>query len=335
MDIKKKIFKLSILTLVVLLSTTAIAQAAIASPDTLTINTIDAYQSVIETDDQLHIMTFEISYGVNPDQDANQTFIFRLFDGGVEIATATPYAFFNSGYDQGVIGFYFDAQDPDIPAWEAATLELQLVGNAALDWGGDPPSVTNNIWDSFNENKSLVGARVRTIALALETQWGVDLIEPVRSVNKLTENGENYFETTIPNLRLISPELFISTTTSPDIPSGNRTTTYGDDVEDRWTIIGGGTFDMTTIAPLFGTSRNWVSSAAYIIFAIAVLFAVSSKISGPGEIAGRGLRPALFLFGGLMIAGSFMGFMVFEVGLFAGIAGGLAVVLALFWRGSV
>lgn len=459
----KKLIEALAIAIACLMMTVGIVYAAVSAPDTLIIYSANAYRGVLQGNDQLHIFAFEINYATNPtDYTAAEAFLFRLYENDIEIATAVPYAYYDSGYDQGVIGFYFQATDPDIPAWESANLELVLVGNPALDWGGAPPSDSYAPWDSFSSLKVMVGIRVRALAIGLDSVWVTeDLIARVQGVNKLTSYGETYFETVIPNLRTISPELFIAVTTAPDIPTETHTTDYGDTVEQRWlagwesptgsvdagaqwategnaydgdtatfstgtvpagvwgsylelthaaidtsfirywhtrqnadidlfdldvfyggawhTLIDDGlvitgawlerglgdtysvtsarvryhntaggartayvhelefggnpTFDMTNIANLFSTTNNWAGSILYIGVCVGILYAASKRKNG--ALGMQAVRPALFLFGALLIMGSFLGFMPFEVGLFCGIGGGIAMVFSLFWRGAV
>lgn len=310
-----------------------IAYAAIPAPNTdPVISSIEAYRNVIETDDQLHIITFDLDiYTTNPAEGADDAWLFRFLDDGVEIASVAPYAYHDDGYDQGVVSFYFDSSDPDLPTWQSANLDIELVGNPSLEWAaGDPPSVTNDNWQSWTDGTGTIAARIRVLATQLESAWGIDLIEQLQGVNKLTSNGEDYFETAISNLRVIAPDVFSALMVTPDFPSANFTQSRATSTEARWS--GNTTFDLTETADLAGVSRIWWTSALYIILCVGILIVSSMRMGQPGAPA---YRPATFLFGALMVVGSFMGFMVFEAAVFCGVAGGLATVYSLFWRGSV
>lgn len=313
-----------------------VADAQEPQPATLIINSIDAFQSVIVENDQMHIVSFDISWS-SGNYTGTEAFLFRFLDAGVEIATATPYSYYNNGKSQGVVGFYFDADDPDIPTWGSANLKIELMGNPTIVWDGDVPYTSSTTWNSWSA-ATLLGAKIRLLALALEDDWSVDLISPVNGVNKLTSYGEDYFESSIPNLRKAAPTLFITTAASPSFPSDNHSSTHGDEVMDRWLTSGNGTFDVTDAATQLGTTRNWLMSGLWVISSITMLGLMTygtSKTQGGQEIITRqSLRPALFLFGFMMIVGSFMGFMVMQAGLFCGIFGGIVLVFAIFWRGS-
>lgn len=329
------------ITLVVCLLIIAFLPCAVvcaAEPEpTLTINSIVAFNNVINANDQLHLVTFEIDW-TSGNYTATEAFIFRLLDDGIEIATTTPYSYYNEGKSQGVTGFFFDADDADLPTWGTANLTIELIGNPAITWAVDPDTFkkSSSTWDAWLDS-SLVGARVRIIALQLEDVWSLDLIAPVSGVNKFTSYGEDYFESAIPNLRKIAPNLFTSRVTTPNFPSDNHSSTYGDTVMNRWLTSGNSTFDVTNLAVQIGTSRNWTMSVLWVVASLTMLVLMSygvGQIKQTGMATTIALKPALYLFGFMMIFGSFMGFMVMQVGLFCGVCGGIALIFAIFWRES-
>jgi len=312
-----------------------VVKAAEPQPTTRIINSIDAYNNAINDNDQLHIVSFEIAT-TSSNYTATESYILRFYSDGVEIATTTPYSYYNEGRTQGVAAFFFDADDADLPVWTSDNLSIKLLGNPAIDWDGDIPNTEQDMWNSWNSN-TLIGAKVRTLALVLEDIWSIDLIEPVNGINKLTSYGETYFESAIPNLRKMAPSLFTSIVTQPSFPTDNHSSTHGDETMDRWLISGNGTFDVSGLATSFGTSRNWIMSGLWVIASLVMLILTTygiGRTKGTGFTSSIALKPALYLFGFMMIIGSFMGFMVLQVGLFCGIIGGLIIIFALFWRGS-
>ena len=319
-----------------------IALSAEPQPTTLTINQIDAFNNVINDNDQLHIITFEID-NTSSNYTASQSYIFRFYSNGVEIATTVPYAFYDEGRSQGVVGFFFDADDTDLPTWESDNLTISIIGNPTIDWDTDIPSDNNSSWNGWSESV-LVAARIRIIAQQLEDLWSVDLIEPVSGVNKLTSYGEDYFESAIPNLRRIAPALFSSSTTQPSFPTDNHSTTAGNTMIERLTVTGNTTltsenttiFDPSPLEESTGLSSEWILSMIWITGSIVVLVSMSygtSKVTGEG-ITTRTVRPSLYIFGFMLIVGSFMGFMVPQAGLFCGVIGGIILVFAILWKDS-
>lgn len=302
-----------------------VVYAAIASPDTQTINTIEAFRGVLEDNDQLYIVTFSLEYTTNPVDGADDNFLFRLTDDGVEIAAVAPFAFNNAGYDDGVISFYFEALDANIPTWQTANLTVQFTGNPALIWtAGDPPIVTKSTIDSFTDGNQTIPTRIRILAQALENKYGVDMIELLSGVLTLTTNGASYFETVIQNLRQIAPNVFSDIVSQPEFVEREFTNTNKTSTEARW--VGDSVLDFTDLGNLLGISRVWASSIIYIIFSIAILVFLVIRMGA--------VRPATFLFGAMMVIGSFSGLMVFEAGIFAGVAGALAIVFSILFRGA-
>tara|TARA_Y100000310_G_C20675885_1_gene813012 strand:+ start:69 stop:1055 length:987 start_codon:yes stop_codon:yes gene_type:complete len=299
--------------------------AAIASPDTQTINSIEAFRGVLEEDDQLYIVTFSLEYTTNPVNGAGDNFLFRLTDNGTEIAAVAPFAFNNAGYDDGVISFYFEASDANIPVWQTANLTVQFVGNPALTWtAGNPPLDTNNIINSFTDGNQTVPTRIRLLATALEAKYAVDMIEVLSGVLYLTSIGASYFETVIQNLRYIAPDVFSDIISKPEFDEREFTNANKTTSEARW--LGDSVLDFTDLGTLLGVPRMWATSIIYIIFSIAILIFITVRIGA--------VRPATFLFGAMMVIGSFSGLMVFEAGIFAGVAGALAIVFTIFYRGA-
>lgn len=324
--------------LILLLSNIAfnhIAKAAEPQPATLTINSVNAYQGSIDNNDQMYIVAFNIET-TSANYTGTELFLFRFYNNGVEIATTVPYSYYNEGRSVGTVGFYFSANDADLPTWGSDNITIYLVGNPVIGWQGDVPTTSYSAVEWFTSS-SLLAAEVRRLAQLLEDEWSIDLIEPVSGINKLTSYGEAYFESSIPNLRQAAPILFVAVSSTPSFPTENHSASYRDTVMDRWLTTGNGTFDVTAAAAIVDISRNWLMSGLWIVASLSVLGLMTyatSEVKGSGIVSRESLRPALFLFGFLLIAGSFMGFMVLEAGLFCGIAGGLALVFAFFWKGA-
>jgi len=330
---KKK--RLAILIAGILLLVLATPVYAITAPDDYNITQVNVYQSCFEANDQLYLITFYIDDAPPPDENANQAWLFRLLDEtDAELGVVAPYAtdYNDDGYNTGLISIYFTAA-------EVATLgmgwdldyTIQMTGNPALDWGGDPPAIDFDAFTAWSTDPSEVTSRIRVVAAGFETDWTVDLIEYISGSNKLTTTyGEDYFTHVVERLRTLAPDLFSSTITSPEFEEREYTHTVSDDTEDKWGALGvdpGGLFDFTDLAALFGISRMWFTSLMYIAFALGLMGIMMWKIES-GKLA-------TFVFGTLMVVGSFLGFMPFVAGILCGLVGALALAYTFFWRGSV
>ena len=210
-----------LLAIISILAFPFMAFASIPSPDIeYSIIQVEAYQNVIEDDDQLYVIQYEIEYSAIPiEGTSDELFLCRLMNGTTQLGVTTPYPANANGYSRGLMSIYFGADDVTSLGlvWESASYSVQLIGNPVLDWtDGDPPSTTNSSfsnWTSFSSASDVnttLSLRLSVIAQIIETAWaGIsDLIEGTGGDRTLTDEGAEYFTLAIPNLRLMAPSLF-------------------------------------------------------------------------------------------------------------------------------
>ncbi len=297
--------------------------AAIPTPDTFVVTEVEAFRGVIESDDQLYVVQFSLDFASNPAESAQEAVLFRLRDAaGGELATTAPFAFVDDGWIDGVVSFYFSAADA--PAWQGA-FDVQMIGNPSLEWEAGDPWFAINDTPTFADNTGQIPGRIRAIGNALEDTFGIDLIEKVAGVDKLTTDGETYFETVIPLLRQIAPDLFSAKTENPVFGDRTFTQTYADTVQDQLEDIPG--FDASPLETLTGVSREWWTALVFVGAALVVMFGLHVKLNND-------IRVTSFLFGIVMIGGTVTGFMPFMAGAAVAIIGVLAIVWPLFYRPS-
>ena len=149
------------------------------NPSSLLIVAAEGYRSVIETNDQLYLITFDIFYATaadRPSENASATMILNLNDGATVHALAVPTSFVHRGYVRGVTGMYFAAGDADIPTWASATLVAEITGNPALSWvSGQPLSNQQNPDDNtaadFETQQAAIVTHLRGQLPLLENNW--------------------------------------------------------------------------------------------------------------------------------------------------------------------
>ena len=213
------------------------AQASpLNNPSSIVVYETQAYNSILETDDALFIVAYDIFYADaddRPAENASQTMVVRLFDGATTHGVAVPISIIHRGYVRGVTGFYFDASDTDLPTWSSATLVAQVVGNPALTWvSGQPVSnqqafTFNTAVDSDAQRAAIVNY-LRGQVAQLETNWYeataviTDLIGGQPLV--LTSVGEEYFFQASPDQRNVTPDLYVFNVENIDLI--NYGTTY-------------------------------------------------------------------------------------------------------------
>lgn len=223
------------ITVVVLFIVSSIpVLASIASPDILQIQDVQVYENGRESGDQLWLITYYNHYETEPDESADELFILRLLDDeGSEITSTKPYAFYNGGYDLGVMAFYLDANDA--PEYEAS-LTVQLTGDPLADWTGDVPlTTTNGITWTTGETaaiQQIISTQIIVLASELEQAWITAMITTTQGTTILSDTGAAYFLRVVPYLRTLAPYALGQYTFTPDFPTEDVTDNdYADELE--------------------------------------------------------------------------------------------------------
>ena len=304
------------------------AYAAIATPATYIISQANAYQHNREANDQMFLITLNVDYGTNPDENINEAWLVRILSSdNTEVGRVAPYAYFNDGYDTGAIAIYFSAADALI--WEGS-YTIELTGNPSLAWAaGDPPktSTTAITWSSYTSigtTSSELTARVRFLASSFEEDWATDLIELTSSGNQFTINGEDYFGNAIPYLRQICPNLYSDVIVVADYEERDYTQAQATTAESRWSaeaLLG-----FTDLAATLGVTRMWVMGIMYMGFAMLLCVPVVKKTNS--------FKAATYPIGHVLVIGAVVGFMPFIIAPIVGVLGLLAIVLGIAWGGA-
>lgn len=178
------------------------------------------FHNLLETDDQLYVFHIDVHYDVLPTPPINKYFHFRLLDvGGIaELASATPYAYYNIGYDESCISFYFDADDA--PTWGSAFV-FKLSGNPEYHAAPIPEAsytltaADYTVSTDQEENQDLLGDFTLQIAHSLQTDWGATMTEYSALGEVLTPTGATYMSGAIPNLKYLAPGIFSTQVQQP------------------------------------------------------------------------------------------------------------------------
>lgn len=318
---KRKIIRLSsALGLVILyLFFTVSPVFAIDSPTTFTINSVTAYYDLIETDDQLYLVDYTIDYDPdgnpltddNPDENITEAYLVRLMDGVDELGSQAPYAYYDEGYDRGVVAIYFSASEA--PVW-AGSYTLRLEGNPMLTWAAARPltSTTTIIWSTGSSEA--LASKILWMADTLEVTWSVDLIENTGQGSRLTTYGESYFSSAIPYLTLMCPNILSGSSTSPTYPDRSESRAAGDYLRTR---VNGTLFDPAGLAAGLGTSANTLGIGASFILIILGLVLFAKQVPASGILM---LMATI-----LMIGATLAGWMPLFLGVFLAVLGCVAI----------
>ena len=310
----------------------AIPVFAIDDPDVLQINAIWVYRNCMEDEDQLYLIDYTLDYDPdsdpltddNPDENITEAFLVRLMNGAVELGSTAPYAFYDEGYDRGVIALYFSAADA--PGWEGAYTMI-LVGNPTLAWGADPPETsvgTFDLWQDWpiSTTQEILSSRILWLADQLELAWAVDMIETTASGSKLTEYGESYFVNVIPDLRTMAPLAFTGQIIQPEVEKREFTEDYSDDLAAS---VVGTPLDLTPLANAFNLSREVVTTVLYYAGVVVFIALLVSKI--------KNYKPAILMTIPCVIGGAFLG-VPLVITILAGFLSLIMVAYILFYQKS-
>lgn len=302
-----------------------------ASPDVFSIISVKVFRHVYEEDDFLLVFHYDIHYDASPpSQPANKIYHFRLMsvDGLSTIGAAEPYAYNNSGYDEGCGSFYFAADDA--PTWEDAYI-LRIDGNP-MYWSSPPTPASRQLVDSDYsqlstraENRSLLGNYIlQSIATSLEIDWGIKMIDESDAGTVLSTTGETYFKGTIPGIKDMCPQIFNTYVMTPTITDEAVGTsllyTWEHQWDDTWVENA-----LTRLGDLFG-GIPWKQVAAAPLLVLAVVAAGFSQVKW--GTTDPGFWGAMFIFNMGMVAG-IMDWGVMGVGALVQV---LYIMYVIFWR---
>lgn len=282
---KLRLIAILIIAILLLFPLTATpVYAQIAQPTSLVINSVECYRNVVETEDQLYLITGMVDYsGAPPSELISEAYLVRLMSDAtppVELGATTFYSYPSGGYDVQVMCSIYFAKNGE-PTW-GDPYTVQLEGNPTLSWaGGVPPHTEFSGINWIDEvilpaSQARLTTRLRALALVLELDWGGthDLIETIAGVGKLTDEGEEYFTNSIDNLRVMCPDLFSDVITTPDFPEKAF-------VEDYYMGGEDGDYDVYGANNIY--AQTFTTTSGYSINGFEVrLF----RVGTPGDITG-------------------------------------------------
>ena len=209
------------------------------APTNLQLESARVCRHIVEPDDFILVFHYNIHYDTGqPDDPANKLFTFRLLDtNGIDHLGATvPYAYHNSGYDQGCAAFYFPAAEA--PDWELGYV-LRISGNP--EYFSSPPLASYTLVNSDysqmgtqEENQTLLGNYIIDVARKLEINWSLDLLYVGDLGEVLNATGESYFLGAIPGLQSMAPQVFPIQTITPQYEETDWTSAQGQAYKERF-----------------------------------------------------------------------------------------------------
>lgn len=269
------------------------AMAQFTDPDTVSIEDVQAFRHMLEPDDLLMIARYDVSYANDTDQPAlpiDRTFVFSYTTSGNDtVGNETAYPLFNLGYGQGLVGFYWDADDADIPAWEDLG-NLTVTGNDTY-YGAPVPADTYTL-TSANYSPYTSPADIRedlrqwltgqiTFVELDWNNWNVDQGYENRQIDLLVEippdylvlssSGEGYMSKVVDNFRYMCPLLYFLQTSQPVHVDGNWTLSQQDLYEDLHTTDYVGNATTAVGAFMGGVDQIWAATLLTLFAALGLV----------------------------------------------------------------
>jgi len=244
---------------------------AIDNPDTISIETVRAYDSVLTSGDLLIIVQYNLAYASLPDEVITDAFIGRFKRDTIELNSVSPFSFNDKGYGRGVFSLFWtptqktaDSIEFNNPNLEGYTLTLQ--GDIGV-FTGSVPTTTS---DSITYSNQLF-SDVKALAQKFENDPGwnddaafADLITTAGGVDQLTSVGEEYFSNAIPNLNVMIPSIFSSGKTLADFVPRASNRSFEGELNTFW--------DGTTIDDGFDSLAEDTEAPRLLWTTMAALF---------------------------------------------------------------
>ena len=256
---------------------------AIANPDSPPdINSVAAFQDLLEPDDMGFLIDYNLVYTVLPTETATESFVVALLDEtGGQLGATAPVVFtpnLNKGYRRGASWLYFSAADVvSFGMTWSNNYTVQLVGNPALAWPGAPPTTTTApgdlYWFPINgtaSNHVALATQILTQGDLYGIAWTLNITTITSIGKRLAIYGEEYFGSVIPNVRDMAPDAFAFGEAVPIYEDLNYVTSFNGTVSSLTGTVAGSpvtlnigtnTINVTglgTISVLLGRAREGV-----------------------------------------------------------------------------
>ena len=254
------------------------ACAAIPNPISVSLYDISVYRDLIVDEDWLAVVPYSITFTTEPEVSIDKTFIFRLIDndGVTEWGAVLAFPYINRGYGDGVVSFYFSADDA--PAWDTQyTIRVdenpsQYAG--PLTWNFTLSVSAYSSYDTQEGNRALLQSEVIAIARDLEVSWGIEMLGESDVSTVLGDYGEAYFRNAIYGLQNMCPSLF-SVEIVPLTPSNK---VWSNTFADAFATKYSGTWWGDAMTGFGGLLNVETSSAASLMSLVLIVAVVGLSI---------------------------------------------------------
>ncbi len=301
---------------------------ALTAPNSMSIQSVRAFQNVAETGDMAIVFHYLIDYGVSsyPETPASTSILFRLYsDNGTLLATSSPYVFSDftsNGYGNGAGSFYFSGATN--PGWGAA-YDIDILGIPAYY---SPPQTSSYTMTSGDYDAAATQAEARTnlydyiidVADELRIAYPTVTLKSVTdSGTVLSSDGEAYFRGAVPGIQAMCPSLFFI---QVYIPGEMPVSAYTNELGDNYTATLEGS-DLARGADRLGDAIGGVSGP-FVFGGFAFLGSMAACIFTLRK--GWGIEPGMGVAAGIVILGALIvGNFFFTLTMIGGLVGAMAI----------
>ncbi len=220
---------------------------AIADPDSISIQGVRAYDSVLEADDLLIVVEYNLAYTTLPDEIISDAYLGRFLRDSTELKSVEPFAFNDKGFGRGVYSLYWTAVQKSADSIEfdnpnSENYQVRLQGKVGVFTGSVPTIASSSIvWTNELNTAALLFQDIETVARKFENDTGwnddpdfADLINDQGGAVQFTLTGETYFSNAIPQLITMIPAMFSLAKESPDFSEKPDSRSFANDKDQFW-----------------------------------------------------------------------------------------------------
>ena len=272
-----------------------VARADLATPDTITIDSVHVWKHMLQPNDVLMVVQYNIAYGnksAQPAQPINQTFTFTYTGNSTGNITTvlgneTAYPYFNLGYNKGLAAFYWADVDPLKPTWG----DLGNVSVTGTSLFTSPPSGNYTLvagdWTSGTQpstQREDLRQWLLNALIFLELDWNNVAVDQGYTDRQVTliatlggeyyvasQQGQAYLGLTIDGITGIVPLLFMSQTTAVTHTERDWTLAQQSVFESIHTtdVVGNATAALGEL--LGGVSPIWAATLAMMVVCMVII----------------------------------------------------------------
>ncbi len=267
------LFKLVVPLILIFLLASPVG-AAPANPSAISIGDVFVFRGVLETGDQLWFMRYDVSYTIEPSEDASDTFYMAIY--GIDGITLK--------YLRGVTDYQHDI------------ISIYLTPAQALTWGGayyvkvmGNPALFDPLIEGTNMRttalgtgnyfeKTDLGTKIIQQAEILQADWGPGFTLVVNG--KLNTAGSLVFLEAIPGLNSMDSTIFVTTSS---VPSTYGQSTNVTQAVSMTTKRGTGlTNAVAGVATIFGATFGATSMMIAVMFSALISGSIFAATKNPG-----------------------------------------------------